>query len=192
MQEKPIRQRSGRQLHNMSAPPMTTVTVRPLNAASASQNENDSLFADLVQPGFRAVLRLNVKEFIQFHVPQPSPVIDLRRLVVLSRVATGKVRSPTREYIGDIPFTSTEAWTDELLENAGRLDPVGLGLPNFGLAIPIPEKSADFVPAPQGLAVLSRLANGLFLAKHSPYSEIIPPYPAFALVIPVGQEGGET
>lgn len=96
--------------------------------------------------------------------------LRLRCLVILSRLAVGKVTSVTRDDVDCLRTAGYKDITQEYLENVALIDPMDLDLPAVAYAYPLDKGVAKIETSPQrALAIISRTAAGLFLGGHSPY-----------------------
>lgn len=107
---------------------------------------------------------------------QPVPVgplltqLRLRCLVVLSRFAVSGTTSFSREDVDILAATDYDALAEEYLNNVARIVPMDHDLPAIGYALPLTKRVTKVETSlPRALAIISRTANGLFLAGHAPY-----------------------
>lgn len=143
-------QRAGwkRRAENMSAPPRSTVTVRPIALEPATPRTAENPEPELPPCGLRLVARICIDELIRARTPDAlarpwraatadtdalrlDP--DYRRLlaaVALTRAATGEGRADLHAPRTALP--PAEALQDELVANVRRLDGRALRLPACG------------------------------------------------------------
>ncbi|HSL82795.1 MAG TPA: hypothetical protein VLF66_08460 [Thermoanaerobaculia bacterium] len=154
-------------LHNMSAPPRMTITIRPLGGpgpAPASAGE------PAVHPGVRCFAHVDLSTLC----PLPEEGAEgngargrLRSLVALAHRALGREESDPAE----IARWTQERLEDELRERAARLDPLALGLPAFALVRRSPGRAGK-APAEgdpgRALALVTRVSGKVFVGTRSP------------------------
>jgi hypothetical protein len=182
-------------LHNMSAPPRTRVTVRPLGAVANTGGEPAADSADVVRAstGLVPVVAISVERLIRQWFPDyldtgrrgPDATwrdlgrlegkaarlgnLRLRCLVVLSRLAVGEMKRPNRPEIFRLADTPVEALEAIYLDNVRRLDPLDHGLPPFGLVQSADGEGIAWETEPaRALAVLSRCGGTVYSAGREP------------------------
>ena len=178
---EPMRHRSPRgRLENMSAPPRSKVTVRPLRAPETT--DADATPDPMRLPGacsLRLVSRVRLDELITARIPRalanswtpatkatgldPNLTREYRRLlasVVLARRVTGE---PHAAYAAMRAAASTpqEALEDELVSRVRQLDGRRLGLPAYGFIRHYPEWGC-FLKVPAETDV----ARALYIVTH--------------------------
>ena len=179
---EPLRYRSSRgRLDNMSAPPRSKVTIRPLRAP-ATTNGSDAGPDPMRLPGacnLRLVSRVRLDELITVTIPRtlanswtpatkatgidPNLTREYRRLlasVVLARRVTGE---PQAGYaaIRAAAGQPQEALEDELFARVRQLDGRRLGLPAYGFIRHYPEWGC-FLKVPAE----TDIARALYISTH--------------------------
>ena len=187
-------------LHNMSAPPRTRITVRPLRQ-STGPIEFPGRKRDTGATGMTPIALISLPRLIQHWFPRyldrsagnkgpawrdqsrlKGPAastrnLRLRCLVVLSRVAAGELKKPTRRSIFRLAAVPVEGLEEMYLERVRRIRPLDHDLPPFAFVRPVeesrrelPESETD--PA-RALALLSRCSGTVYSAARSP---LLPDY----------------
>jgi hypothetical protein len=161
------RERGDGALHNMSAPPRMTITIRPLGGPSpapASPGE------PAVPGGVRCFAHVDLSTLCP--LPEDGtkgngPRGRLRSLLALARRAVGQEETDQE----DPARWTLERLEDELRERAARLEPRALGLPAFALVRRSPGRAGD-TPAEgdpaRALALVTRVSGKLFVGTRSP------------------------
>lgn len=201
MRARRERTRGGAALHNMSAPPRTTIEVRPLRARGEDRRKEREASAPGAEAGLVLVTTVSLPVLLGRHFPgyedagpDDGPArwhdgeesagepgkrasLRLRCLVVLSALAVGAPGRHDRQAVEGLADASVEELEAAWLTNVGRLRPEELGLPPFGLVRPAPS------PGPLGeeteaslaraLAVVSRTGGSVYCASREP---VLPDY----------------
>jgi hypothetical protein len=160
-------------LHNMSAPPRATITLRPLRRPGA-----DGRAAAVT--GFRPVCRIDVVGRF-WPVPpgtprDPAEGIDWgqtlephRRLLAHAIAEERGEQAPDAQLAARIDAMLADSVLEALREVAARADCAALGLPAFGLLRPAGgAPHAHSASTRVAVAVLARRRGGLFLRDADP------------------------
>ena len=157
-------------LHNMSAPPRTRISIRPLHpqkpeADSQAPKGGSETNSDTGLQRFTtiAVDRLIQRWFPAFRVKrgdlscvrwgdrarltgraENTEHLRLRCLIAISQLATGELLEINRRQVYALVGHTLEALEELFMDNIARLDPVALGLPPFALARPLGPGNISF------------------------------------------------
>ncbi len=164
---------AGESIRNMSAPPRTSLRIRPYHAkkADAEVRENwDAAGLSLRgQMSRDHVLRRPVPECLvsRKKVPWGGKNI-LAGLVILSWIAHGEPSEQVRPSLRSLMRRTMESLRDEYLEKVSMIQSVALGLPAFGFV-----RTESHCPEPEEdvgrmLALFSRTSGGIFIGSRAP------------------------
>ena len=177
-------------LHNMSAPPRTVITFRPLRALGPEAGPE----ADPAS-GLRWLSRLAPAELIRVRRRKGAPGDDVRLRLSLARAQAEQAGlPPPRRLPIAIARLPLEAVADALRALAADVPLASLGLPAFGLLLP-----ARGEPRPHEgsvrltVAVLARRRGGVFVRDAAPLAPASLEGPAldlWALMPPVAAGEG--
>ena len=164
---------AGESIRNMSAPPRTSLRIRPYHAkkADAEVRENwDAAGLSLRgQMSRDHVLRRHVPECLvsRKKVPRGGKNI-LAGLVILAWIAHGEPSGQVRPAFRSLMRRTMESLRDEYLEKVSMIQSVALGLPAFGFV-----RTESHCPEPEEdvgrmLALFSRTSGGIFIGSRAP------------------------
>ena len=163
-----------RTLHNMSAPPRMTISLKPF---PVGRHETDQVAgAQPIPPRLQLLTHVDLGKLITSSLDEDtaSPwAFDIEgcraaQLVLITRRILGK-REAT---IYGLQRHRMERLKDELIANLALIDPISLGLPAFALVRrkPLPGTAAispEMDPA-KALSLISRVAGRVYVARRKP------------------------
>ena len=164
---------AGESIRNMSAPPRTSLRIRPYHAktADAEVRENwDAAGLSLRgQMSRDHVLRRHVPECLASRkkVPWGGKNI-LAGLVILSWIAHGEPSEQVRPALRSLMRRTMESLRDEYLEKVSMIQSVALGLPAFGFVRTESHCLEPEEDVGRMLALFSRTSGGIFIGSRAP------------------------
>lgn len=170
-------------LHNMSAPPRTCISIKPLATSVGKQRKHTNNRRNHTRYGLYAIIGVNALLRTLFGdsikiisnrrtLSEKERHLYLRYLVETARVAVGEKQSPSKRAVYAMASDRLEKLESLYINLTESLNKQITGLPPFALVRPscknqVLSKSIETRPE-YALSLISRIASGVFSSGRAP------------------------